>query len=251
MATISPKAALGYIKLEDGQRVHTITANLTPGTQLGPQVAALTAAMEANPPPNATFAFGGDAEEQNAASAFLTKAFGIAIGLMFFILLVQFNRLWQTLLVLSAIVFSLGGVFWALALAGKPFIIVMGGIGIIALAGLVINTNILLIDTWNTLRAKGLTARDAALTAASTRLRPVLLTTLTTVLGLLPMAFGLSLDLIQGHWELGAPATQWWTELAITISGGLLMGTLITLFLTPVLLAQTWSWPWPFKRRPR
>jgi multidrug efflux pump len=243
VADIAPERATGFIRLEDGQRVHTITANLAPGITLGTQVSALEELLDKNPPPNSTWNFGGDAEEQADAMAFLSLAFGIAVGLMFFILLIQFNSFAQTLLVMSAILLSIGGVFWFLALTVMSFIVVMGGIGIIALAGLVINTNILLIDTWNILRKAGHSAQEAAMMAASNRLRPILLTTITTILGLMPMSLGLSLDIIGGSWEVGAPATQWWVELATTITGGLLFATLITLFLTPTLLAQSWAIP--------
>lgn len=241
VAQISAQPATGFIRQEDGVRVHTITANLTRGVQLNEQVEKLEALLAEKPPANSSWKFGGDAEEQADAMAFLTMAFGIAIGLMFFILLIQFNSFAQTLLVMSAIILSIGGVFWILALTGLQFIIVMGGIGIISLAGLVINTNILLIDTWNTLRARGQSRQEAALNAAASRFRPIMLTTATTILGLLPMSLGLSLDILGGSWEIGAPATQWWIELATTITGGLVFATFLTLFLTPTLLAQSWS----------
>lgn len=243
VATITPEPATGFIRLENGDRVHTITANIDGSTTLTEQIAALEEALEQSPPENSTWSFGGDAEEQQEAGAFLSKAFGIAIGLMFFILLIQFNSISQTLLVMSAIVLSVGGVFWILLATGLQFVIVMGGIGIIALAGLVINTNILLIDTWNVLRQSGKTPQEASLIAAASRFRPIMLTTITTTLGLLPMSLGLSLDIIGGSWEIGAPATQWWIELATTITGGLVFATVLTLFLTPTLLAQTWAFP--------
>jgi multidrug efflux pump len=240
IATITPQTTTGFLTYEDGRLVNSISASLDEGYQLTQLTADLTKILDQTYP-DLDWELGGDSKEQAESSQFLGMAFLVAIVMMFFILLIQFNKIWQTLLVLSAIVFSIGGVFWAITLSGSPFIVVMGGIGIIALAGLVVNTNILLIDTWNILIREGKTPKEAALISASARLRPILLTTITTALGLLPMAMGLSLDILGGHWEFGAPATQWWVELAITITGGLTFATLITLYLTPVMLAQTWS----------
>jgi multidrug efflux pump len=156
--------------------------------------------------------------------------------MMVAILVTQFNSFYQTALVLSAIVFSTAGVMIGLLATNQPFGIVMCGIGIIALAGIVVNNNIVLIDTYNDLRSRGLPAQEAILRTAAQRVRPVLLTSITTVLGLVPMVFAISIDIIGQDVSIGAPSTQWWTQLSSSIAGGLTFATILTLLLTPCLL---------------
>jgi multidrug efflux pump len=156
--------------------------------------------------------------------------------MMVAILVTQFNSFYQTALVLSAIVFSTAGVMIGLLATDQPFGIVMCGIGIIALAGIVVNNNIVLIDTYNDLRSRGQPAKEAILRTAAQRMRPVLLTSITTVLGLMPMVFSLSIDIIGQDVSVGAPSTQWWTQLSSSIAGGLAFATMLTLVLTPCLL---------------
>lgn len=148
----------------------------------------------------------------------------------------QFNSFYQAFLILSAVIFSTVGVFLALFLVQKPFGIVMGGIGVISLAGIVVNNNIVLIDTYNVLRKEGLSAVDAILQTGAQRLRPVMLTTITTILGLLPMVLQVNLDFFNRTAVFGAPSTQWWTQLATAIAGGLAFATVLTLVLTPCLI---------------
>jgi len=138
-----------------------------------------------------TYSFGGEAEEQADAMTFLVGAFLTAIGMMFAILVTQFNSFYQAFVVMSAIVFSIAGVLLGLLVTGRPFGIVMGGIGVIALAGIVVNNNIVLIDTYNDLKSKGMSPLEAVLRTGAQRLRPVLLTSVTTALGLMPMVIGL------------------------------------------------------------
>jgi multidrug efflux pump len=140
------------------------------------------------------------------------------------------------LLVLTAVIFSTVGVLIGLLITDQPFGIVMSGIGVIALAGIVVNNNIVLIDTFNRLRAAGAASVEAALLTCAQRLRPVLLTTITTILGLMPMVLGMNFDLINRHIEIGGPSTQWWTQLATAVAGGLAFATLLTLLVTPSLL---------------
>ena len=112
----------------------------------------------------------------------------------------------------------------------------MVGLGIIALAGIVVNNNIVLIDTYNRFRANGLAPRDAALRTGLLRLRPVFLTAITTILGLIPMVLSLNIDIFNRVLQVGAPSTMWWTQLASAIAGGLAFATILTLVLTPCLL---------------
>ncbi|EDY82259.1 RND transporter, HAE1/HME family, permease protein [Verrucomicrobiia bacterium DG1235] len=178
----------------------------------------------------------GEDEEQKEAEAFLGKAFIIAVFVIAIILITQFNSIYQSGLILTAVLFSTFGVFIGLLVMDQPFGIVMNGIGVIALAGIVVNNNIVLIDTYN-LHRKNMGSYDAALLTAAQRLRPVLLTTVTTILGLVPMVFGLNLDFFTPHVSIGAPSTQWWSQLATSVAFGLAFATVLTLVLTPSLLA--------------
>jgi multidrug efflux pump len=168
--------------------------------------------------------------------AFLGGAFASAILLMFVILLTQFNNFYQAFVVMSAIIFSIGGVLIGLIITGRPFGIVMGGIGVIALAGIVVNNNIVLIDTFNDLRKDGKSALEAALRSGAQRLRPVFLTSITTALGLMPMVIGLNINFFTREIVYGAPSTQWWTELSSAIAGGVVITMVLTLIVTPAML---------------
>jgi len=180
--------------------------------------------------------FKGETADQQEAGIFLITAFVTAIFMMLVILVTQFNSLYQATLVLSAILFSTSGVLIGLLVTGQTFGIVMVGIGIIALAGIVVNNNIVLIDTYNNFRRAGAAAIDAALLTGSVRARPVFLTAITTILGLMPMVLSMNINLLDRELSFGAPSTQWWTQLASAIAGGLAFTTLLTLFLTPCLL---------------
>jgi multidrug efflux pump len=215
----------------------TIQADVVDGLLVDEQVRKIKAALpEAGIDPAVAIGFKGEDEDQREAMEFLLNAFVTAIFLMIAILVTQFNSFYQAGLVLSAIILSIAGVLLGLLLSGQPFGIVMGGIGVIALAGIVVNNNIVLIDTFNDLKKRGLAPREAILRTAAQRMRPVLLTSITTVLGLLPMVFAINIDLIGQDIAFGAPSTQWWTQLSSTIAGGLSFATLLTLVLTPCLL---------------
>jgi multidrug efflux pump len=168
--------------------------------------------------------------------SFLGKAFGVALFVMVIILVTQFNSIMQTLLILSAIITSTFAVFAAVLVTGATFGVVMSGVGIIALAGIVVNNNIVLIDTYNVIRSQGLEPIEAAMVTCAQRLRPVLLTTITTILGLIPMVLQLTIDMVNRNVSVGAPSSQWWTELSTAIAGGLTFATVLTLVLTPCLL---------------
>ena len=150
--------------------------------------------------------------------------------------MIQFNSVWQTIVTMSAIILSSGGVFLGLWLIDRPFGVVMSGLGIIALAGIVVNNNIVLIDTYNEYRKKGYEARNAAFHAGLARFRPVVLTAITTILGLIPMVMELTIRFSDRSVLEGAPSSQWWTDLSSTIAGGLTFATILTLLATPALL---------------
>ncbi|WP_240223464.1 efflux RND transporter permease subunit [Rheinheimera hassiensis] len=229
----APKTSI--IKRIDGNRAVTIKSDLVPGNQVGERLQALLGS-DIKLPDNVHIKTAGESADQQEAMTFLMGAFATAIFLMLMILLVQFNSWYQSLLILSAIIFSTAGVLLGLLVNGQSFGIVMVGMGIIGLAGIVVNNNIVLIDTYNQLRDSGLSAIDAALETGCLRLRPVLLTSITTVLGLLPMVLAVNVNLLEPSLGFGAPSTQWWTQLSSAIAGGLTFATLLTLFLTPCML---------------
>jgi multidrug efflux pump len=160
----------------------------------------------------------------------------VALGIIAIILVTQFNSVFQAGLILTAVLFSTGGVLLGHLVLQKPFGIVMSGIGVIALAGIVVNNNIVLIDTYNVLRRDGMEVFEAVMRTCAQRLRPVLLTTVTTILGLMPMVLGVNLDLIGRDVTIGGPSAQWWTRLSGAVAGGLAFAPVLTLLLTPALL---------------
>ena len=235
--TLSPVDRVGVIRRVDERRVTTIEANVAQGLLVNDQINALEAALaEAGMPEGASYEFAGEAEDQQEAMTFLSGAFVGAIFLMFLILVTQFNSFYQAFVVMSAIIISVAGVLLGLLVTGRPFGIVMGGVGGIALAGIVVNNNIVLIDTYNDLRREGAAPREAALRTGAQRLRPVLLTSITTALGLLPMVIGLNINFFTREILYGAPSTQYWTELSAAIAGGLSVATVLTLVVTPAML---------------
>ena len=215
----------------------TIKADVADGLLVDSQNRALREALSRDDPQSqVSVRFKGEDADQKEAAGFLLSAFISAILFMGLVLVTQFNSVYQALLVLSAIVFSTAGVLIGLMVTGQPFGVVMVGLGIIALAGIVVNNNIVLIDTYNALRRDGLDAVAAATETGRLRLRPVFLTAVTTVLGLLPMVLALNIDLLHRSVSVGSPSTQWWTQLASAIAGGLSFATVLTLLLTPSML---------------
>jgi multidrug efflux pump len=235
--TREPAQKVGTLERVDGARVLEVAADVEPGILPDDKVQEIKAWLAGQDfDPAVAVAFKGEDEEQREAEAFLSQAFMVALFLIAIILVTQFNSFYQTLLILSAIVFSTVGVLLGLLLTGQPFGIVMSGVGVIALAGIVVNNNIVLIDTYNELRKRGLDAYEAVLRTSAQRLRPVMLTTITTILGLMPMVLKLNVDLIARQVTVGGPSTDWWAQLASAIAGGLTFATLLTLVLTPCLL---------------
>jgi multidrug efflux pump len=234
--TAQPKTDL--IRHIDSERVITVEANMIPGALLSielPKLQKLLPDIELDP--RVSINVKGQNEQQEESEEFLKNAFLIALFVMAIILVTQFNSFYQAFLILSAVLFSTVGVFLGLLIFQKPFGIVMSGIGVIALAGIVVNNNIVLIDTYNILRKEGVPAMDAILRTGAQRLRPVLMTTVTTILGLLPMVLEVNIDFIGRIVEVGAPSTQWWSQLATAVAGGLAFATVLTLVLTPCMLA--------------
>ena len=183
----------------------------------------------------------GDQEDQAESGAFLMKAFAGALGLMFIILLAQFNSIYNSVLVLLAVVLSTAGVLIGMLVMDQSFSIIMTGTGIVALAGIVVNNNIVLIDTYQEYSAY-MPRIEAVVRTAEDRIRPVLLTTITTMAGLAPMMFGLSLDFSQGGYSIDSPTALWWKQLATAVVFGLGIATVLTLVFTPAMLSlRIWA----------
>ncbi|GAA6150183.1 hypothetical protein NBRC116586_32450 [Pseudooceanicola nitratireducens] len=193
-------------------------------------------------PAGITYEWTGDMADQEESSAFLGQAFGAALGLMFIILLAQFNSIYNSVLVLLAVVLSTTGVLIGMLVMDQTFSIIMTGTGIVALAGIVVNNNIVLIDTFQEY-SRYMPRIEAIIRTAEDRIRPVLLTTITTMAGLAPMMFGLSLDFFQGGYSIDSPTALWWKQLATAVVFGLGVATVLTLVVTPSLLAlRVWFW---------
>jgi multidrug efflux pump len=235
--SVEPAQKMGRISRVNSERAISIKSSVREDLLADAQVKKLREALAENPlPAGVNVKFKGQDEDSQEAMVFLSNAFIVAIFLMLVILLTQFNSFYQAFIVLSAIVFSTAGVLLGLIATGQAFGIVMGGIGVIALAGIVVNNNIVLIDTYNDLKSKGMATKEAILRTSAQRIRPVLLTSVTTILGLMPMVFALTIDVIDRNISVGAPSAQWWTTLASTIAGGLTFATVLTLLITPSLL---------------
>jgi multidrug efflux pump len=201
------------------------------------RIAVLTEWLDTKPlPASIAWEWTGDQEEQAESGAFLMKAFAGALGLMFIILLAQFNSFYNSLLVLLAVVLSTTGVLIGMMVMNQPFSIIMTGTGIVALAGIVVNNNIVLIDTYQEY-SRYMPRIEAIVRTAQARIRPVLLTTITTMAGLAPMMFGLSLDFIGGGYSIDSPTSLWWKQLATAVVFGLGVATVLTLIVTPSFLA--------------
>jgi multidrug efflux pump len=233
--TAAPR--IGNLQRVDGHRVLQVSADVADGVLPDDKVREIEEWLgRSGIDPDVAVRFRGENEDQREAEEFLVRAFAVALFLMALILVTQFNSFYQALLILTAVVFSTVGVLLGLLITDQPFGVVMCGIGVIALAGIVVNNNIVLIDTYNIIRRQGVEATRAILLTCSQRLRPVLLTTVTTILGLLPMVLGINVDFLSRSVEIGGPSTQWWTQLATAVAGGLAFATLLTLVMTPCLL---------------
>ncbi|TIT81948.1 MAG: efflux RND transporter permease subunit, partial [Mesorhizobium sp.] len=232
-----PEPTVGILNRIDGARTVVVQANVSARAQVAAvqqQVTQAVADMDLGS--GIRWKLAGSNEESAEASAFLSKAFGAAIFLIFLVLLAQFNKFTSVWLVLSCVVMATIGVFLGLLLTGEAFGIVMSGIGVIALAGVVVNNNIVLIDTYDRLREEGWDKMDAVLQTCRERARPVVLTAVSAILGVLPIAFGLGLEIFHHETTINAPSTQWWISLSSAIVFGLSFATLLTLVVTPSML---------------
>ena len=232
-----PAQKVSTITRTDMRRTMTLEADVADGYLVSEVIAELRLLLpDMGIDPAVSARFRGTIEDQEADQKFLGNAMLMALALMAIILVTQFNSIYQAGLILTAVVFSTGGVLLGHLIMDMPFGVIMSSVGVITLAGIVVNNNIVFIDTYNVLHKRGSGAFDAILRTCAIRLRPVLLTTVTTIVGLLPMVLGINIDLIAREVSIGAPSSQWWTQLASSVAGGLAFATVLTLMLTPSLL---------------
>ncbi len=239
LAAIEYSGTIGDIVRKNHGRVVTVKANVDEARTTGAvaRMQAMKLLEKMDLPPGYSYKFTGEDEDQKESEEFLSKAFIAALFLIFLILVTLFNSVTQPFIIMCSVILSLGGAFWGLTVIGSPFGIIMTGVGIISLAGVVVNNAIVLIDYTNRLRQSGLDLREAIVAAGATRLRPVLLTAVTTILGLLPMVTGISYDFHVMALSLNSESSQWWRSMAIVVIFGLMIATVLTLVVVPTLYA--------------
>jgi multidrug efflux pump subunit AcrB len=229
------QGGFGTINRVDQKRVVTLTADAEGrlGTEVLSDVQKRLEKLEL--PPGYEIKYAGEKEEQDKAQAFLSKAFAIAILLVTLVLVIQFNSLMVPFIIMTTVVLSLIGALTGLLICDLPFGIIMTGIGVISLAGVVVNNAIVLLAYTRQLQQTGLDLISAAAEAGVTRLRPVMLTAMTTITGLIPMAVGISFDIHTFTWATRSESTQWWRNMAIVVIFGLAFATMLTLVVVPSL----------------
>ena len=235
---IEYRPEIGKLTRTNGFITVELKANLKPGVIKSQAIFNLNQWLKesADINPGVKIIFKGDDENQAETSSFLQKAFILSLAAMTLVLIIQFNSIYHALIIVSAIFLSTGGVFLALLTTGQTFGIVMCGVGIISLAGIVVNNNIIFIENYRGLVSQGLSIKEALLRTGVQRIRAILLTAGTTILGLIPMVIGMNIQFSSGIVEFGSPSSQWWNQLSTAIAGGLSFATILTLFFTPALL---------------
>lgn len=234
---------LGSVTRQDLQRVVTVQGNGATGVNnqaLLAQVQAHLADYITGLPPGYTVQFTGENQDQQEAFGFLSTALGIGVSLIFMILIAQFNSVVLPFIIMIAVGLSMIGVLLGLILTRTPFGL-FTFIGVISLAGIVVNNNIVLIDYIQQLRDRGMDKQEAVIEGGATRLRPVMLTAMTTVLGLIPLTFGINIDFVglltelAPDFRIGSENTQFWGPMGTTIIAGLTFATFLTLVIVPVM----------------
>jgi CzcA family heavy metal efflux pump len=242
LARVSLGSGIGAIMRLDQKRVVTISGDVS-GRLANDIIRDIDArlAQRIDWPKGYAYRFTGEQEEQAKAQAFLSKAFFACITIILLILLTQFNSFITPLIILVSVLLSMIGVFFGLLITGTAFGIIMTGIGVISLAGVVVNNAIVLIDYINQLIGRGISSTEALMRAGAVRFRPVMLTAITTILGLLPMATGISFDFRKLAFDIGGESSQWWGPMAVAVIFGLGFATLLTLIVVPVLCSLAHS----------
>jgi len=250
VADVSLATGVGAIQRMDQKRVVTVSGDVS-GRLANDVIRDIESRLtrDFSWPRGYSYRFTGEQREQEKAQAFLSKAFIAAIFIILFILLAQFDSFATPLIIMTSVLMSLVGVFMGLLVTGTAFGIIMTGIGVISLAGVVVNNAIVLIDYYKQLLGRGISSREALVRAGLTRFRPVMLTAITTLLGLLPMATGVSFDFKKFGWDIGSESSQWWGPMAVAVIFGLGVATLLTLVLVPVLCSLEFSLMQRFKSK--
>ncbi len=242
-----PQQQVSSITRTDGRYSMMVKANTVENVLKSDKITEISAWLKKQDwPKGVNFRFRGADEEEKESQEFLGKAMVGALFIMFLILVTQFNSFYQAILTLSTVVLSLVGVLIGMMVTGQTFSIIMTGTGIVALAGIVVNNSIVLMDTYNRLREVGIETIEAILRACAQRLRPVMLTTITTICGLLPMALQINMNFFERTIQVGSITSIWWVQLSTAIIFGLGFSTLLTLILTPTMLAwpNVWAEQW-------
>ena len=227
------------IQRRDQRDIHVIQADISPGLLVDAKINAIQTWLDKqNFASEVEIRFRGTAEDQAESIDFVAKAFSFALLLMFVLLVLQCNSIYQAFVTIFAVVLSTAGVFLGLVITESPFSAILSGVGVIALAGIVINNSIMLIDTFNQgrLERPELDLHSLVVLTGLQRLKPVLLTTVTTMIGLLPLASHQSIDFINRTWTSGGNLSTYWVPLAQAIAFGLAFATILTLSVTPALL---------------
>ncbi len=250
LVTINYIGGLGTINRIDHRRVVTVMADVDENKMPGAVARMIATKMlrRFELPAGYSVQFTGEQTEQADAEAFLKKAFMIALSLVFIVLVIQFNSVFNAGIIMFSVILSLGGIFLGLAVADIPFGIIMTGIGVISLAGVVVNNAIVLLDYTNHLLQRGYNLTDSVINAARTRFRPVMLTAITTILGLLPMITGVTYDF--KNWQLvtESQSQQWWFSMAIAVAFGLAVATVLTLVVVPTIFHLVTDMKYRFQR---
>ena len=235
VATVQTAAGYGTINRSDLKRVVTITGSNHVRLAADILTDVRNTLKDYTLPAGYSIIFRGEEEESQEASAFLSKALTIALFLIAMVLISQFDSVVTPFIILTSVILSLVGVLWGLIISGMPFGIIMTGVGVISLAGVVVNNAIVLLDYTIKLRSWGRSKRDAIIEAGKTRFRPVLLTAITTIVGLVPLATGWALDIHTFRFVAGGSSSQWWAPMAVAIIYGLTVATVLTLVVVPSL----------------
>ena len=250
---LSPKENRATVNRRNAQYVQEIGASTIDESAVAAKVAEMQKWIDAQnfSKQGVVMEFTGMQEETEEVNQFMVMAGITAIFIMLILLLTQFNSFYQSLLILSAVFMSFVGVLLGLLISNRPFSSTMTGISIVTLAGIVVNNNIVLIDTFNRLKFES-PEKDRFELVRETcqqRLRPILLTSATTIFGLLPLAMGLSLDLVGRDLSIGTRVVDWWQNLALSIVFGLGFSTFLTLIFTPAALALPYKIQEKYKER--
>lgn len=233
VASIRRTTGVADIQRKDQKRVITITADAEGrlASEVLKDVKTKLASFDL--PAGYSLKYSGKDEEQKKAQDFLSQAFVITLLLVFFVIVTEFNSVKVPVVIMLSVLLSLIGVFIGLLVTFTPFSVIMTGVGVVALAGIVVKNAIVLLDFTKHLRASGMTLDESLLEAGKTRLRPVLLTAATTVLGILPLATGFDFDWRAGHFVIGAESADFWRPLGVAIIFGLTISTFLTLVIVP------------------